>query len=225
MNAIKWAPLLCRVPPWEMPVPSAHYTFTTTWMERVCPACLHSAKGNTLRICLCRYIGTRNLYPDVISDNADLNVVLRVGPRTTTLWWLSGNHAEKWHHGEVTVGRVPVDFNILFEASRSFIKPGHVAIDDVFFTNCTSPGKPPARWLFSPAFTVLMLIFFVFIYSFFLIHRAAALVSREYVRVQQQGVCGAQQSVWLQWWLWGRVWWEQLWWDAVIVSSTVNLCT
>ncbi|XP_070701014.1 MAM and LDL-receptor class A domain-containing protein 1 [Pempheris klunzingeri] len=76
-------------------------------------------------------------------DTEELNVVLREGSRTTTLWWLSGNQGDLWHHGEVTVGRIPQDFTILFEASRNFIKPGHIAIDDIDLTNCTLPEPRP----------------------------------------------------------------------------------
>ncbi|KAK2822608.1 hypothetical protein Q5P01_022673 [Channa striata] len=77
-------------------------------------------------------------------DPEELNVLLKEGPRTTTLWWLSGNHGDSWQRGEVTVGRVPQDFTILFEASRTFNKPGHTAIDDIAFTNCTLPGSQPS---------------------------------------------------------------------------------
>lgn len=70
-------------------------------------------------------------------------MLLKEDHRTTTLWWLSGNHGDMWHHTEVMVGRVSQDFTILFEASRTFNKPGHVAIDDIDFTNCTLPGTIP----------------------------------------------------------------------------------
>ncbi|XP_044077011.1 MAM and LDL-receptor class A domain-containing protein 1 isoform X2 [Siniperca chuatsi] len=81
-----------------------------------------------------------NMYGE---DIEELSVVLKEGSRTTTLWWLSGNHGDLWQHGEVTVGRMPQDFTILFEASRSFTKPGHIAIDDIDFTNCTLPEPQP----------------------------------------------------------------------------------
>lgn len=68
-------------------------------------------------------------------------MVLKEDSRTTTLLWLSGNHENVWRHGEVTVGRMPRDFTVLFEACRTFINPGHVAIDDIDFINCTLPGK------------------------------------------------------------------------------------
>lgn len=76
-----------------------------------------------------------------VTDIKELNVLLKDGSRTTTLWWQSGNHGDLWQHGEVTVGRTPQDFTILFEASRTFNKPGHIAIDDIDFTNCTLPGR------------------------------------------------------------------------------------
>lgn len=74
----------------------------------------------------------------------ELKVLLHDGSRTTALWWLSGNHGDVWRHGEVTVGRIPVAFTILFEASRTFNRPGHMAIDDIDFTNCSLPGRWPA---------------------------------------------------------------------------------
>lgn len=78
---------------------------------------------------------------DTAADIEELTVLLKEGARTTVLWWLSGNHRDSWHHGEVTVGRIPQDFNILFEASRAFNSRGHIAIDDIDFTNCILPGK------------------------------------------------------------------------------------
>lgn len=79
-------------------------------------------------------------------------MVLKEGSRSTTLWWLSGSQGNRWHHGEVTVGRIPAQFTILFKASRTFNKPGHMAIDDIDFTNCTLPGTLPALSELSPFF-------------------------------------------------------------------------
>lgn len=87
-----------------------------------------------------------------VTDVTELNVVLKEGPRTTTLWWLSGSHEDLWHHGEVTIGRSPQDFTIVFEASRTFTKLGHVAIDDIDFSNCTLPGRLPALSMHSIMF-------------------------------------------------------------------------
>ncbi|XP_051809634.1 apical endosomal glycoprotein-like [Acanthochromis polyacanthus] len=81
-----------------------------------------------------------NIYGE---DKKDLHVLLKEDSRTTTLWWLSGNHGDLWKHGEVTIGRVSQDFSILFEASRTFNHPGHIAIDDLDFTNCTLPEPQP----------------------------------------------------------------------------------
>lgn len=81
-----------------------------------------------------------NMYGE---DGKDLSVLLKEGSRTSTLWWLSGSHEDLWHHGEVTVGRMPQDFTILFEASRTFNRPGHIAIDDIDFSNCTLPEPQP----------------------------------------------------------------------------------
>ncbi|XP_042353411.1 MAM and LDL-receptor class A domain-containing protein 1-like [Plectropomus leopardus] len=77
-------------------------------------------------------------------DIEELTVLLKEGSRTTALWWLSGNQGDSWRHGEVTVGRTPQDFTILFEASRAFNSPGHVAIDDIDFTNCSLPESQPS---------------------------------------------------------------------------------
>ncbi|XP_028283475.1 MAM and LDL-receptor class A domain-containing protein 2 [Parambassis ranga] len=76
-------------------------------------------------------------------DNGELSVLLNDGFRTTRLWWLSGNHGNMWQHAEVKVDRIPQDFTIQFEASRSFNKPGHIAIDDVGFINCPLPEPQP----------------------------------------------------------------------------------
>nr|XP_020447005.1 MAM and LDL-receptor class A domain-containing protein 1-like isoform X2 [Monopterus albus] len=81
-----------------------------------------------------------NIYGE---DTKELNVLLKEGSRTTTLWWLSGNNGDFWQHAEVMVGRIPQDFTVLFEASRTFNKPGHIAIDDIDFTNCTLPEPQP----------------------------------------------------------------------------------
>lgn len=77
---------------------------------------------------------------DTITGKGELRVLLKEGSRITPLWWLSGNHGDTWHHGEVTVGRTPQDFTILFEATRTFSHLGDIAIDDIDFSNCTLPG-------------------------------------------------------------------------------------
>ncbi|KAG7228996.1 hypothetical protein INR49_013229 [Caranx melampygus] len=74
----------------------------------------------------------------------ELNVLLKEGSRSTTLWWLSGSHGDRWQHGTVTLGGIPQDFIVLFEASRTFNNPGHIAIDDIAFTNCTLPEPQPS---------------------------------------------------------------------------------
>ncbi|XP_061588557.1 MAM and LDL-receptor class A domain-containing protein 2 [Cololabis saira] len=86
---------------------------------------------------------TLYFYYNMYGDDTELNVLLKEGSRTTTLWWLSGNHGDSWHRGEVTVGRVPLGFTILLEASRDLNKPGHVAVDDVDFTSCFPPEPQP----------------------------------------------------------------------------------
>lgn len=162
MKEIKWAALLCRVLPWNRPAAPALSTSTTTCMERVCfayaSACVQPLKWHALVLFVCEYISACTLY--IVTDIAELNVVLKEGPRTTTLWWLSGSHADLWHHGEVTVGRMPQDFTILFEASRTFTKPGHIAIDDIDFTNCTLPGRPHALYTLHHDFQLAPFSFF-----------------------------------------------------------------
>uniref|UniRef100_A0A3Q3KLB2 MAM domain-containing protein n=1 Tax=Mastacembelus armatus TaxID=205130 RepID=A0A3Q3KLB2_9TELE len=74
-----------------------------------------------------------------VSGTEKLNVLVKEGSRTTTLWWLSGNNGDLWQHGEVMIGRIPQDFTVLFESSRTFSSPGHIAIDDINFTNCILP--------------------------------------------------------------------------------------
>ncbi|XP_075875933.1 MAM and LDL-receptor class A domain-containing protein 1 [Nelusetta ayraudi] len=76
-------------------------------------------------------------------DQMYLDVVLRVGARTTTLLRLSEHAASSWVLCEVTVGRVPQDFNILFEASREFDHGEYLAIDDIDFSNCSLPESQP----------------------------------------------------------------------------------
>lgn len=77
----------------------------------------------------------------VTFSDSELSVLLKRGSRTSVLWWLSGDHGDLWQHGEVVIGRVPQNFTILFEASRDINQPGHIAIDDVSFTNCSFPGR------------------------------------------------------------------------------------
>ncbi|XP_074544676.1 MAM and LDL-receptor class A domain-containing protein 1 [Halichoeres trimaculatus] len=87
---------------------------------------------------------TLHFYYNMFGDDIEeLSVLLMEGPRSTALWWLSGNHGDSWHHGEVRVGRTPQDFSILLEASRAFTSQGHVAIDDISFANCTLPEPQP----------------------------------------------------------------------------------
>ncbi|XP_034558606.1 MAM and LDL-receptor class A domain-containing protein 2 [Notolabrus celidotus] len=87
---------------------------------------------------------TLHFYYNMFGEDIEgLRVLLNEGPRSTTLWWLSGNHGDSWHHGEVTVGRTPQDFTILFEASRAFTKRGHIAVDDIIFTSCSLPEPQP----------------------------------------------------------------------------------
>lgn len=93
-----------------------------------------------------------------VSNTGELNVLLKEGSRSTTLWWLSGSHGDRWQHGTVTLGGVPQGFTVLFEASRTFNNPGHIAIDDIAFTNCSLPGRVPA--LTQHIFIVFLFVLF-----------------------------------------------------------------
>lgn len=109
-----------------------------------------------------------NLCNNQSTDAEELNVLLKEGSRTTRLWWLSGNHGDSWQHGEVTIGRIPQDFTILFEASRTFDMPGYIAIDDVDFTNCSLPGRlPPLPVRSDVLFIFLSLLKITFIFYLF----------------------------------------------------------
>lgn len=105
---------------------------------------------------LCVYVHQKETLPNfhlqsslfhsyVISADMYLDVVLRVGARTTALLSISKHTSSRWVFCEVTVGRVPRDFNILFEASREFDHGEYFAIDDIDFSNCSLPGKPCAQ--------------------------------------------------------------------------------
>ncbi|KAM7379552.1 hypothetical protein PAMP_005098 [Pampus punctatissimus] len=107
--------------------------------DKISPAALQSPTMNQASS-TCTLHFYYNMYGE---DVKELNVLLKEGSRTTTLWWQSGNHGDLWHHSEVTVGRTPQDFTIIFEASRAFNKPGHIAIDDIDFTSCTLPEPQP----------------------------------------------------------------------------------
>lgn len=82
------------------------------------------------------------------TDEAKLNVVVLEGTQAITLWWQSVNHKDIWQPAIVTVGRMPQDFSITFEGLRTFNHPGHIAIDDISFTNCSLPGNSvqPGLW-------------------------------------------------------------------------------
>ncbi|XP_057713068.1 MAM and LDL-receptor class A domain-containing protein 1 [Corythoichthys intestinalis] len=87
---------------------------------------------------------TLHFYYNVYGEEMhELKVLLSESSRTTVLWWQSGAADNSWHHGEVMVGRRRQDFNILFEATRDFNKPGHIAVDDVNFTSCNLPDPQP----------------------------------------------------------------------------------
>ncbi|XP_026169194.1 MAM and LDL-receptor class A domain-containing protein 2 [Mastacembelus armatus] len=87
---------------------------------------------------------TLHFYYNMYGEGTEkLNVLVKEGSRTTTLWWLSGNNGDLWQHGEVMIGRIPQDFTVLFESSRTFSSPGHIAIDDINFTNCILPEPQP----------------------------------------------------------------------------------
>lgn len=124
--------------------------------------------------------------------------MLRVGPRNTTLCSLSPSGHNRWVFGEVTVGRVPRDFNILFQVSGKLKDDEYFAIDDIDFTNCSLPGKASSQWNEKIRKRKERRE----VYFCTVLCRVSTILSREYVPVQQQSVCGAQQDLWLHWWLW-----------------------
>ncbi|XP_050961124.1 MAM and LDL-receptor class A domain-containing protein 2 isoform X2 [Labeo rohita] len=69
----------------------------------------------------------------------ELKVFLQEGPRRTPLWWMSGNHGDEWHRAQLNVDRTHQVFTLLFEATRTYSELGDIAIDDIFFINCTLP--------------------------------------------------------------------------------------
>ncbi|XP_054624893.1 MAM and LDL-receptor class A domain-containing protein 1 [Dunckerocampus dactyliophorus] len=81
-----------------------------------------------------------NIYGE---DIQELRVLLDESSRTTVLWWQSVGGEDMWLHGEVEVGRTHRDFIILFEATRTFSKLGHIALDDINFTSCSLPEPQP----------------------------------------------------------------------------------
>uniref|UniRef100_A0A3Q3EFD0 MAM and LDL-receptor class A domain-containing protein 2-like n=2 Tax=Kryptolebias marmoratus TaxID=37003 RepID=A0A3Q3EFD0_KRYMA len=107
--------------------------------EEMSPAALQSPKKKEASAtCTLRF------YYNMYGDDSTLRVLLKGGSTTSTLWWLSGNHGDSWQNSEVLIGRIPQDFTIMFQASRDFNRPGHIAIDDVSFTNCSFPEPDPA---------------------------------------------------------------------------------
>ncbi|XP_035993676.1 MAM and LDL-receptor class A domain-containing protein 1 [Fundulus heteroclitus] len=94
---------------------------------------------------------TLHFYYNMYGEDSELSVLLKEGSRTTTLWWLAGYNGDVWHHSEVVIGRTPQDFSLLFQASGNFDKLGHVAVDDIDFTNCSLPE--PQLWCSEGTFT------------------------------------------------------------------------
>lgn len=103
------------------------------------------------------------------ADEAQLDVVMREGSQATTLWRQTVGHEDVWRPGIVLVGRMPQDFSITFEGSRTFNKRSHVAIDDISFTNCSLPG--------SSVQPGLSLFFLSLEAKFLCLHRASACMS------------------------------------------------
>ncbi|KAM4557404.1 apical endosomal glycoprotein [Fundulus diaphanus] len=94
---------------------------------------------------------TLHFYYNMYGEDSELNVLLKEASRTTTLWWLAGYNGDAWHHSKVVIGRTPQDFALLFQASGNFDKLGHVAVDDINFTNCSLPE--PQLWCSEGTFT------------------------------------------------------------------------
>ncbi|XP_061694563.1 MAM and LDL-receptor class A domain-containing protein 2 isoform X2 [Syngnathoides biaculeatus] len=107
--------------------------------DHISPAALKSPiMKQASAVCTLKFF--YNMYGE---DLNELKVVLAESSLTTVLWWQSGGGADAWQLGEVTVGRTHQDFTVLFEATQAFVKPGHVAVDDVTFANCSLPDPQP----------------------------------------------------------------------------------
>lgn len=63
-----------------------------------------------------------------------------VGSTTNTrVWNLQGNQGNRWNRGVVNIGRIDTNFQILFDAKRSYSTKGDIAIDDIKFQGCGLP--------------------------------------------------------------------------------------
>lgn len=87
------------------------------------------------------YISSVHFFLSSVFSDRYLDVVLRVGPRTTALSRISSSTNRKWLLSEVTVGSVPLDFNILFQVPGKLEDGEYFAIDDIDFISCFLPGK------------------------------------------------------------------------------------
>ena len=69
-----------------------------------------------------------------------LLVVLRESQEDTVLWEKVGDQGNNWVKGLVDLGRVSVNFRILFRATRTYSVQGDIAIDDISYINCNYPA-------------------------------------------------------------------------------------
>ncbi|XP_077580663.1 MAM and LDL-receptor class A domain-containing protein 2 [Stigmatopora nigra] len=128
--------------------PSTDHTMGTMmgWYVLVTPHKSDRLSPATLRSPFARQVAancTLHFYYNIKGEGKpDLKVVLAESSRNTVLWWHSGAVTNSWFHGEVAVGRRRRDFNVLFEATRGFDEPGHIAVDDIDFAGCDLPEPP-----------------------------------------------------------------------------------
>lgn len=78
----------------------------------------HLSLGPVSSVCLCLLqVGTRR-YPVYLNDRSQGNA---------------------WKKSIIDIGRISTEFQVEFEATRSFSYSGDIAIDDVSFSNCDLP--------------------------------------------------------------------------------------
>lgn len=70
--------------------------------------------------------------------------MFQVGTRSTQINIKSRSQGDQWKQEVVDIGRVQGEFQIEFQARRSYSVAGDIAIDDVFFDNCDLP-EPSTR--------------------------------------------------------------------------------
>ncbi|KAJ0058915.1 hypothetical protein NL108_001155, partial [Boleophthalmus pectinirostris] len=127
-GGLGWSRVKGSVLPANAPGPEADHTLGTDQVSVMTADMGPTAAGGE---CLMFWYHMEGL------GDGEINIYVQTNEsRTPTLlWWGSGHHGDEWHGVEVMLGRVPHDFRVRFEARTS--GPGHIAIDNISFTNCT----------------------------------------------------------------------------------------